>query len=198
MTDLVKKVKKTNQVSYQGKKISFKAPWQKVTFRNLIKKYCQIDIEKVSEAGLRKKLTSLGVKVSKKEYKCKMFDELFKKACQLNLIQPTFVIDHPVEMAVLAKAKEGDLKYADRFQLIVGGIELVNGFSELNDPLEQKRRFEFKKIAQERRDKDFLETLEYGMPPTAGLGLGIDRLVALLTDSRSLREVILFPTMRPK
>jgi len=198
MIDLLKKIKKTNQINYQGKKINFKTPWQKITFRNLIKKYCQIDIEKVSEADLRKKLTSLGVKVNKKEYRCKMMDELYKRTCQPNLIQPTFVIDHPVEMAVLAKAKERDTKYADRFQLVVAGIELINAFSELNDPLEQKKRFEFKKIAQERRDKDFLEALEYGMPPAAGLGLGIDRLVSLLTDSRSLRESILFPTMRSK
>ena len=101
-------------------------------------------------------------------------------------------------MAVLAKAKEQDPKYADRFQLIVGGIEMINGFSELNDPVEQKRRFEANNIARERRDKDFLEALEYGMPPAAGLGIGIDRLVSLLTDSHSLRDAILFPTMRPR
>jgi len=101
-------------------------------------------------------------------------------------------------MAVLAKAKEQDPRYADRFQLIVGGIEMINGFSELNDPQEQRKRFEANNIARERRDKDFLEALEYGMPPAAGLGIGIDRLVSLLTDSHSLREAILFPTMRPQ
>ena len=198
MTDLVKKIKGTCQINYQGKKINFKAPWPRVKFKDLIKKYCQIDIEKVSSDDLRKKLTSLGVKVDKREYRCKLLDELYKKTCQPNLIQPTLVIDHPVEMAVLAKAKEENPKYADRFQLIIGGIELINGFSELNDPPEQQKRLEFKKISQERRDKDFLEALQYGMPPAAGLGLGIDRLIILLTDSHSLREAILFPTMRPK
>ena len=114
------------------------------------------------------------------------------------LIQPTFVLDHPVEMAILAKAKEDNPKYADRFQLVVGGIELVNGFSELNDPLEQRRRFEKSRMAPERKDEDFLEALEYGMPPSAGLGMGIDRLVMLLTDAHSVREVIAFPTMKPR
>ena len=198
LSDLVKKVKGSSQLNYQGQKINFKTPWQRIKFRDLVKKYSNIDIEKVSEADMRKKLLNLGVKVGNKEYKCKLFDELYKKACRPNLIQPTFIIDYPIEMAVLAKAKADDKKYADRFQLIVGGIELVNAFSELNDPLEQKKRFEFKKISQERRDKDFMEALEYGMPPAAGFGMGVDRLVALLTDSHSLREAILFPTMRPK
>ena len=114
------------------------------------------------------------------------------------LIQPTFVIDHPVELAILAKAKEKESRFADRFQVVAAGIELMNGFSELNDPLEQERRFKRAKIESERKDKDFLEALEYGLPPAAGLGIGVDRLVALLTDSHSLREAILFPTMRPK
>ena len=114
------------------------------------------------------------------------------------LIQPTFVIDHPVELAILAKAKEKESRFADRFQVVAAGIELMNGFSELNDPLEQERRFKRAKIETERKDKDFLKALEYGLPPAAGLGIGVDRLVALLTDSHSLREAILFPTMRPK
>lgn len=167
MTDLVRRVKKTNQISYQGKKINLKTPWPRIKFMNLVKEIKGIDL-----------------------------DERFKEACQ-RIIQPTFVIDHPIEMNALAKAKESDAKYADRFQLIVGGVELVNGFSELNDPLEQEKRFK-SKLSQERMDKDFVEALEYGLPPAAGLGVGLDRLVALLTDSHSLREVILFPTMRPK
>ena len=107
-------------------------------------------------------------------------------------------IDHPVELAILAKAKEKESRFADRFQVVAAGIELMNGFSELNDPLEQERRFKRAKIETERKDKDFLKALEYGLPPAAGLGIGVDRLVALLTDSHSLREAILFPTMRPK
>lgn len=167
--NLLEKIKNTLQITYQGQKINFKTPWKKVKFNDLVP----------SE--------------TKKEKR----DEIFKEACK-KIIQPTFVIDHPVEMSVLAKAKEEDPTKAERFQLIVAGIELINGFSELNDPIEQRKRFELTKLAPERKDEDFLEALEYGMPPAAGLGLGIDRLVALLTDSHSLREIILFPTMRPR
>ena len=169
ITDLVEKIKKTQEINYQGQKISFKTPWLRIRFKDLVKK--------TKGVGL---------------------DELFKEISRRKLIQPTFVIDHPVEMAILAKAKTDQTKEAHRFQLVAGGIEIINGFSELNDSLEQERRFRTAKIETERKDKDFLEALQYGMPPAAGLGVGIDRLVALLTDSHSLREVILFPTMRPK
>ena len=117
---------------------------------------------------------------------------------KINIIQPTFVVDHPVKMAILAKAREDNPKEAHRFQLIIGGIEMMNGFSELNDPTEQERRFRAAKTETERKDNDFIEALQFGMPPAAGLGMGLDRLVVLLTDSHSLREVILFPTMKPK
>ncbi|KKS91605.1 MAG: Lysine-tRNA ligase [Parcubacteria group bacterium GW2011_GWF2_43_11] len=199
MLELLKNLgRANNQIEYQDNQIDFKIPWKRSTFREIVREYCQIDIEKASQESLKKKLNSLGVKVEKGAPKCQLVDELYKKVCQPKLIQPTFMIDHPIEMAVLAKAKEGEPKYADRFQLIVGGIEMINGFSELNDPHEQRKRFEANNIARERRDKDFLEALEYGMPPAAGLGIGIDRLVSLLTDSHSLREAILFPTMRPQ
>ena len=169
ISDLVKKTKGTTQISYQGKKIDFKTPWKRIKFDDLVK-------EKKG-AGL---------------------DECFKETCRRDIIQPTFVIDHPSELTLLAKAKENDQKHADRFQLVVGGIEIINGFSELNDPQEQAKMFERADIELERKDKDFLEALEYGMPPAAGLGIGIDRLIILLTDCHSLREAILFPTMRPK
>ena len=126
------------------------------------------------------------------------FSEIDFEKEKINLIQPTFVVDHPVKMAILAKAKEDNPRQAHRFQVVVGGIELINAFSELNDPLEQEKRFKSAKVETERRDKDFLEAMQYGMPPTAGLGMGIDRLVALLTDSHNLREVILFPAMKPQ
>jgi len=199
MLELLKNLgRANNQIEYQDNQIDFKIPWKRSTFREIVREYCQIDIEKASQESLKKKLNSLGVKVEKGAPKCQLVDELYKKVCQPKLIQPTFMIDHPIEMAVLAKAKEGEPKYADRFQLIVGGIEMINGFSELNDPHEQRKRFEAQKIATERKDKDFLEALEYGMPPAAGLGIGIDRLIVLLTDCHSLREVILFPIMRPR
>ncbi|MFH1423844.1 MAG: lysine--tRNA ligase [Candidatus Nealsonbacteria bacterium] len=169
ISDLVKKTKGTTQISYQGKKIDFKTPWKRVKFDDLVKE---------------KKGTDL--------------DGCFKEACRRDIIQPTFVVDHPSELTLLAKAKENDPKHADRFQLVVGGIEMINGFSELNDPQEQAKMFERADIELERKDEDFLEALEYGMPPAAGLGIGIDRLIILLTDCHSLREAILFPTMRPK
>ena len=168
ISDLVKKVKGTTQITYQGKKIDFKTPWKRVKFDDLVK-------EKKG-AGL---------------------DECFKETCRRDIIQPTFVVDHPSELTLLAKAKENDPKHSDRFQLVVGGIEMINGFSELNDPQEQAKMFERADIELERKDRDFLEALEYGMPPAAGLGIGIDRLIILLTDCHSLREAILFPTMRP-
>jgi len=197
LSDLIKKIKGTLKISYQGQKINFSPPFKKITFRDLIKKYCQIDIEKANLGDLQKKLKEFKIKIEKKAQRIDCLDALLKKVCAPKLISPTFVIYHPIEMAILAKASK-DPRYADRFQLFAGGIELINGFSELNDPLEQEERFKKAKIEPERKDKDFLEALQYGMPPAAGLGMGVDRLVLLLTDSHSLREVILFPTMRPR
>ncbi len=198
LKEIIKKTKKNLFISYGNKEIDFKSSWKRITFRDLIKKNCGLDIEKSSNKQLLKKLSDLGQKVDKNDPREILLDEIYKKACRPNILQPTFVIDHPLEMAVLAKSKESDQNYADRFQLIAGGMELINGFSELNDPIVQEKRFQYSKISLERRDKDFLEALKYAMPPAAGLGMGIDRLAALLTDSYSLREIILFPTMRPK
>ena len=197
LKDLLNEIKGTLEIFYQGQKINFKPPFKKIVFKELIKKYCQIDIEKAKIEDLQKKLKEFGIKFKKSASKTELYDHLFKKVCQPKIVQPTFVVSHPIEMAILAKASENP-KYADRFQLIAGGIELINGFSELNDPIEQEKRFQKAKIEPERKDKDFLEALQYGMPPAAGLGLGVDRLVALLTDSHSLREVILFLTMKPR
>ena len=197
LKDLLNEIKGTFEIFYQGQKINFKPPFKKIVFKELIKKYCQIDIEKAKIEDLQKKLKEFGIKFKKSASKTELYDHLFKKVCQPKIVQPTFVVSHPIEMAILAKASENP-KYADRFQLIAGGIELINGFSELNDPVEQEKRFQKAKIEPERKDKDFLEALQYGMPPAAGLGLGVDRLVALLTDSHSLREVILFLTMKPR
>lgn len=183
-------------ISYQEKAISFQSPWKKTTFRELLLNSCQIDIDKISDRALKKQAKKLGIKIGKlKRYK--IFDALYKEFCLPNLIQPTFILDHLVEMVPLAKSKENSPDKVHRFQLVAGGVELINGFSELNDPLEQRRRFQ-KYLAMERKDENFLEALEYGMPPAAGLGMGIDRLSLLLTDSHSLREIILFPVMRPK
>jgi lysyl-tRNA synthetase class 2 len=198
ISELLKRVKGGTRIEYQGSQIDFKFPWKRVTFRELFLEYAGLDIEKASDIVLKKKATELKIKLEKGVERCKILDEIYKETCRPNLQQPTFIVDYPVGMAVLAKTKEESLEYIDRFQLVVGGVELINGFSELNDPQEQRRRLEAQKIAAERKDKDFLEALEYGMPPAAGLGMGIDRLIIILTDSHSLREAILFPTMRPK
>ena len=152
-----------------------------------------------------KKAKALGVKVEKERPKAEIADEIFKKFCRPKIISPTFVIHHPLGFQPLAKTLAKDPLKLANFQLLAGGIELLNAFSELNDPIEQKVRFlEQEKLRQkglgeaQRMDKDYIEALEYGMPPAAGFGMGIDRLTALLTDSHSLREVILFPTMKPK
>ena len=195
---LLRAVKKESRIDFQGNIIDFKTPWEKIGFRALIKRHCGIDIETVSDAALMKSAQRHGLKIKKNTPRIKILDEIFKKVCQPTLIQPVFVIDYPLEMVVLAKANELKPKYADRFQMVVGGVELINGFSELNDPVEQRKRFKSKKMDIKRIDEDFLEALEYGMPPAAGLGMGIDRLVALLTNSSTLREVILFPAMKPR
>jgi len=212
--NLVKKVSGKLEIVYEGKKINFKTPWQRIEFNQLIRKYTKINLEEISEKALTKEVKKLGIKLEKGAGKAEIADEIYKKVCRPKIFQPTFVIHHPLGSFPLAKQLEenGSRRIRDEiskkeklanFQLVVADWELVNAFSELNDPLEQRKRFEeqekmFKKGFDEaqRIDQDFLEALEYGMPPAAGFGMGIDRLVALLTDSHSLREVILFPTMK--
>ncbi|HOK00810.1 MAG TPA: lysine--tRNA ligase [Candidatus Pacearchaeota archaeon] len=202
---ILKKAFKKNEITFDNKKINFKTPWQRIEFNDLIKKYTKINLDEINEESLKKEAIKLGIMLEKGDEKAQIADKIYKKYCQINLWQPTFVIHHPVGMAPLAKKLEENPKKLARFQLVAGGIELVNAFSELNDPIEQRERFKeqekiFKKGFEEaqRMDEDFLEALEYGMPLAAGFGMGIDRLIALLTDSHSIREVILFPTMRPK
>lgn len=193
------------EIEYEGKKINFKTPWPRTEFSQLIRKHTKINLEEINEKALREKVKKLGISIEADRGKADLLDSIFKKICLPKIWQPTFVIHHPLGAFPLAKQLESNPTKLANFQLVAAGWELVNAFSELNDPLEQKRRFEeqekfYKKGIEEaqRRDPDFLEALEYGMPPAAGFGLGVDRLVAILTDSHSLREAILFPTMRPK
>lgn len=203
---LFKKIFGKLEIIYEGKKLNFKTPWPRIEFNQLIKKYTKINLEEINLEALKKEATKLGVEVKPGASKAEIADEIYKKVCLPKIIQPTFIIHHPLGTFPLAKQLGDDTKKLASFQLVAGGCwELVLGFSELNEPIEQRKRFEeqekfFKAGLEEaqRMDEDFLEALEYGMPPAAGFGLGIDRLVALLTDSHSLREVILFPTMRPK
>lgn len=193
------------QVKLLNKKINFKPPFQRLEFSQLLRKYTKINLDEINKQALASRAKSLGVKTKKGSGKSEIADEIYKKFCRDKIVQPTFVIHHPLGAFPLAKQLEKNPKKLANFQLVVAGWELINAFSELNDPLEQKRRFEEQEKSfragfeeAQRMDEEFVEALEYGMPPAAGFGMGIDRLVALLTDSHSLREVILFPTMRPK
>lgn len=203
--NLLKNVFGKLEIRYEGKKINFKTPWPRIEFSQLIRKYTKINLEEIHRDALAKRAKELGIRLEKGLGKAEIADEIYKKFCRPKIWEPTFIINFPLGFQPLAKALEKDPKKLANFQLVVASWELLNAFSELNNPLEQRRRFKeqekfFKEGFEEaqRMDKDFLEALEYGMPPAAGFGMGIDRLVCLLTDSHSLREIILFPTMRPK
>jgi len=202
---LIRKIFGKLEIKYEGKKINFRIPWPRIEFNQLLKKYTKINLEEIHPEALKKEANRLGIETTDGAGKAEIADEIYKKFCRPNVQQPTFIINHPRGSFPLAKALEKEPQKLANFQLVVGGWELINAFSELNDPIEQRKRFEeqekfFKAGLEEaqRMDEDFIEALEYGMPPAAGFGLGIDRLVALLTDSHRLREVILFPTMRPR
>lgn len=202
---LLKKIFGKLEIKYNGKKVDFKSPWQRVEFFDLFQKETGLNLEDLSKEGLAREAKKLGVKLEKGAQKPQIADKIFKKLCQPKICQPTFVLHYPTGVFPLSKVFEKNPKKLACFQGFTAGWELIKVFSELNDPIEQRKRFEeqekfYKKGLEEaqRMDEDFIEALEYGMPPAAGFGLGIDRLVALLTDSGSLREVILFPTMRPK
>jgi len=200
---VLKKVVGKTEIEYGKKTINFKKPWERIEFFALLEKYTDIKYKDMNEAALAKKAKELGIETLKGADKANIADEIYKKYCRPKIVQPTFVINHPYGFQPLAKNIDHE-KLAS-FQVVVAGAEIVNAFSELNDPVEQKKRFKeqekmFKGGFEEaqRSDEEFIEALEYGMPPAAGFGLGIDRLVSLITDSDSLREVILFPLMKPK
>lgn len=205
MENLVKKIYKKSEINYEDKKIKFKTPFARIEFYHLIRKETKINLEEINLERLKKEAENLEVEIEKSEGKAEIADKIYKKYCLPKILEPTFLIHHPRGKSALAKTLEGHPEKLASFQLVAGGWELGWGYSELNDPIEQRKRFEeqekfFKQGLKEaqRMDEDFLEALEYGMPPAAGFGLGVDRLVALLTNSHSLREIILFPTMRPR
>ncbi len=200
---ILKRISGKTEIEYGKKKINFKKPWERIEFFALLEKYTGIKYQDVNEAALGKKAKELGIEILKGADKANIADEIYKKYCRPKIVQPTFVINHPYGFQPLAKNIDHE-KLAS-FQVVVAGAEIVNAFSELNDPIEQQKRFKeqermFKGGFEEaqRSDEEFIEALEYGMPPAAGFGLGIDRLVSIITDSDSLREVILFPLMKPK
>lgn len=203
---LVSKIKQSDSLVYDGQTIDFSKKFSVFSYFDLFKKYASIsDPENASKKELEEMAKKYGVQIGEGDSIAKILDGIYKKACRPKLIQPTFVIDYPVEYLPLAKRKIENPKFVGAFQLVVGGVELVKAFSELNDPLDQRARFmeqeknkEKGEADAQRLDEDFLEAMEYGMPPAGGVGLGIDRLVMFLTDTQNIKEVIFFPTMKPK
>lgn len=203
---LVKKIFKKEFISYDGEEIDFSGKFRIISYYDVLKRYALIvSPESTSREELMLKAKQLAVPLVGTESDVKILDAIYKKVCRPKMIQPTFIVDYPVDYLPLAKRKDGNEKLADAFQLVVGGIEMVKAFSELNDPEEQRERFRRQKDFENAGDKesqkldiDFLEALEYGMPPAGGVGIGIDRLVMLLTDTHNIKEVILFPGMRRK
>jgi lysyl-tRNA synthetase class 2 len=195
----------TTELPVGEKTISFKAPFKRISIFDAIKENTGIDISEKDEAGLREVCKQLKIDVAPNVGKGKLIDEIFGATSEFNYIQPTFIIDYPVEMSPLTKKHRSKAGLVERFELIINGKEIANAYSELNDPVDQRERFEEQVKLMERGDdeamyidQDFLRALEYGMPPTAGIGIGIDRLVMLLTNQPSIQDVLLFPQMRPE
>ncbi len=199
----VKRELGTTEVTFKGMKIDFKKPWKRITLKEALMQFAGINID-LGHDELVKLAKDRGVDDATKMGQGKLINELYDRFVEQHLIQPTFITDYPIETSPLAKKKRNDPKLVERFEVIVAGMEMANAFSELNDPIDQKQRFEkqmeLKKAGDEETesmDEDYVRALEYGMPPTGGLGIGIDRLIMLMTDSHSIREVLLFPHMRP-
>jgi len=189
------------EFEYQGKKIELKRPWKRIKYEDVFKEYAGIENFRDEEI-VNKKIEEYQIEVEENETIFDKLEAIFKKKIQPLLINPTFIIGYPREISPLAKTFKDNSEITERFELFIGGIEVANAYSELNDPVEQLRRFEEKFKDVEDKDKkidyDFVEALEYGMPPAGGLGIGIDRLVMLFTNSSSIREVIFFPLLKPK
>ena len=193
----------TTAVQVGEETIHFKRPWQRFTLFGAIQHFTGVDVSTMDEAALRAAAHQLNVPLEPSAGKGKIIDEIFGTHCEPKLIQPTFITDYPVEMSPLAKCHRHDPALVERFEVICNGKEICNAFSELNDPLEQQQRFEEQLLLAQRGDaeamaldEDFLRALRYGMPPTVGLGIGIDRLAMIMTNASSIQEVIFFPQMR--
>lgn len=185
--------------------LDFKPPFKRISMYDAIKEFTGIDISEMDEAGLVKVCADLGIETAPSMGKGKLIDEIFGEKCEGNYIQPTFIIDYPIEMSPLCKKHRTKAGLVERFELMVNGKELANAYSELNDPIDQRTRFEDQMNLADKGDdeamlidQDFLRALEYGMPPTAGMGIGIDRLTMIMTNQPSIQDVLFFPQMRPE
>ena len=196
----------TTEATFGEHKVNFKAPYARVTMTDAIKQFTGFDITGKSEDELREAAKSMGIEVNDTMGKGKLIDEIFGEKCEGNFIQPTFITDYPKEMSPLCKSHRDNPELTERFELMVCGKEIANAYSELNDPIDQRERFENQMALAEKGDdeangiidEDFLRALEYGMPPTSGLGIGMDRLIMFLTNNQSIQEVLFFPQMRPE
>lgn len=195
----------STQVQVGDNIIDFKRPWKRYTMFEAIEHFTGIDISEMDEVQLRETAKKLGIPVDETMGKGKLIDEIFGETCEEKLIQPTFIYDYPIEMSPLAKKHRTTEGLVERFEAVCNGKEICNAYSELNDPIDQRQRFESQLVLGQRGDEesmvldeDFLRALEYGMPPTAGLGIGIDRLAMIMTNSHSIQDVLFFPQMRPE
>ena len=195
----------TTEVQVGGNIINFKRPWKRYTMFEVIEHFTGIDISKMDEAELLKTAEKLDVPTDPSMGKGKLIDEIFGEKCEAQLIQPTFITDYPVEMSPLAKKHRSVDGLVERFEAVCNGKEICNAYSELNDPIDQRQRFEEQLLLAKRGDdeammldEDFLKAIDYGMPPTSGLGIGIDRLSMIMTNSHSIQDVLFFPQMRPE
>ncbi len=195
----------STKVQVGTNEIDFKRPWKRFTMFEAIEHFTGIDISKMDEKQLAETAEKLNVEIDDSMGKGKLIDEIFGETCEAKLIQPTFITDYPIEMSPLAKKHRSEEGLVERFEGIVNGKEICNAYSELNDPVDQRKRFEEQLMLAKRGDdeammldEDFLKSIEYGMPPTAGLGIGIDRLSMIMTNSNSIQDVLFFPQMRPE
>lgn len=195
----------TTLIQMGEQQLSFKAPFQRISIFGAIQEYTGFDVSEMDETGLREVCSKLKIETEPSMGKGKLIDEIFSVKCEKNFIQPTFITDYPIEMSPLTKKHRSKPGLVERFELMVNGKEIANAYTELNDPIDQRERFEEQVKLMERGDHeamfidhDFLRALEYGMPPTAGIGIGIDRLCMLMTNQTSIQDVLFFPQMRPE
>jgi lysyl-tRNA synthetase class 2 len=202
---LVLETSGTANIKRFGSTFDFTPPWNRICYADVVREHAGIDIQTAEDATMRAALIDRDIADLDGMPRTKLIDQLFGEFVEPKLQQPTFIIDFPIEISPLAKPKRGDPSLAERFELFIRGKELANAFSELNDPDDQRRRFEAQGVARaagdaeaQQLDEDYVRALEYGMPPTGGCGIGVDRLVMLLAEEASIRDVILYPMLRPE
>ena len=203
MNHLVVSTYGSETINYQGQELNFSLPFKRISMRDAILEHSGLDIDTASNEDMLNLLKTKGIELADDSPKGELINEVYDTFVEHQLIQPTFIVDYPLETSPLAKKNRQNPAYVERFELIINKMEIANAFTELNDPIDQKERFEAQQVAREagfeeahQMDEDFIEALSYGMPPTGGLGIGIDRVVMLLTDTPSIRDVLFFPHLK--